>query len=526
MQMHRFPKNEKLRRYGRRGVKAACLLCMVCALTSCGPKTPVQQPQQTGFLPALPGNYDSMDTAVLVAKDTDNGKLTFLNLELGKYYTLNYDGATTYADRYDQALSLAQVTEGSVVDVTFMREQKRLNSLQVSPESFSYDQVSNLVMDDGGRHIDLQNESYTISKDAVVFTQDGRGELMDINPADTLTIAGTGHTVYSVRIEKGHGYLRLENASYFEGGWIQIGERIVYQVTKDMLLAVPEGSYTVTVSNKGSTGSEKVTIARNQEIRLDASGWITEPVYGKVVFTVSPDTAKVYIDGDLIDASRPQELSYGIHQMVAAAEGYETVSRYIRVAEEKANLNITLEYKGTESENSVSENETPTILSDEPAVIGPTILSDEGAYTISGNGIPTTAKDPSVPTPVVTVPTEPTPQMGQTIPTVPTVPTVPTTPAATPTPSVNPNVAQPATVSSNDVVSTDGYRVYVDAPAGVEVYKDGAYIGISPVSFVKKQGIYTITLRRDGYQTRSYTVEIDDEKNNVNYSFSELVEIR
>ena len=64
------------------------------------------------------------------------------------------------------------------------------------------------------------------------------------------------------------------------------------------------------------------------------------------------------------------------------------------------------------------------------------------------------------------------------------------------------------------------------APAGVEVYKDGAYIGISPISFAKKQGIYTITLRRDGYQTRSYTVEIDYEKNNVNYSFSELVEIR
>ena len=510
-------------------MRATCLLCMVCSLTACVPKKPVAPPPETGFVPALPGNFDSKDTAVLVAKDTENGKLTFLNLELGKYYTLNYDGATTYNDRYDQALSLAQVAEGSVVDITFMHEQKRLNSLQVSPEGFSFNQVSNLVMDDGGRHVELQGESYTVADEAVVFTQDGRGELTDVNPADTLTIAGTGHKIYSIRIDKGHGYLRLENASYFEGGWIQIGDRIVHQITKDMLLSVPEGSYTVTVSHKGSIGSEAVTIARNQEISLDASGWISEELYGKVVFVVSPDTAKVYIDGEVINASRPQELSYGIHQMVAAAEGYETISRYIRVAEENASLNITLDYKDSvsgdsASENSVSENAMPTgIISLEPAVFGPTILDEEGAYTVSGNDV-TTPTVPQLPTPAVTEPTVPTVPTPQTeLPTV--TPTATPSPTATPTPTVHPNVAQPDPVSSDDIVSADGYRVYVDAPAGVEVYKDGAYIGISPISFAKKQGIYTITLRRDGYQTRSYTVEIDNERNNVNYSFSELVEI-
>ncbi len=521
MRTERSSENRIRNRIGRKAMTATCLLCMCCSLSACVPQKPVQQQTpQTGFLPALPGNYDSIDTAVLVKKDTANMKLTFLNLELGKYYSLNYDGATTYKDRYDQALSLAQVDEGDVVDVTFMREQKRLNSLQAAAEGFSFDQVSNLVMDAGGRHVELQNESYTISEDAVVFTQDGRGELMDVNPADTLTIAGVGHTIYSVRIEKGHGYLRLENASYFEGGWIQIGDRNVHQITKDMLLAVPEGSYTVTVSNKGSGGSEAVTIARNQEISLDASGWITEPVFGKVVFTLSPDFAKVYIDGDAIDASRPLELSYGLHQMVAVAENYETVSRYIRVAEEKANLNITLEYKGAASENSASENEAPTILTEEPATVVPTLLDEEGAFTTSGNNLPETPvtgmPTPAVNAPTVTTPTVPTPQTQLPSP----------TPTITPTPTGHPNVAQPASVSANDVVSADGYRVYVDAPAGVEVYKDGAYIGISPISFAKKQGIYTITLRRDGYQTRSYTVEIDGEKSNVNYSFSELVEIR
>ncbi|MBR1470118.1 MAG: PEGA domain-containing protein [Lachnospiraceae bacterium] len=521
----------------RIAIKKYLIICLLCLLTGCGmPAAQTQAPPETGFLPAIPGNYDSTDTAVLVKKNTADMKLTFLNLELGKRYTLNYDGATTYADKYGQAVSLAQLAEGTMVDVTFMHEKKRLNSMQASAEAFQFSDVTDFVME-GGSRIALQGEYYTLDQEAVVLTPDGPGEVTDINAADRLTVSGIGHTIYSLRVDRGHGYLRLENASYFVGGWIQIGDRIVQQITSDMLLAVPEGSYTVLVSNKGSAGSADITVARNQEVSVDASGWISTPQFGKVVFTVSPENAKVYIDGEVINAAKPQELSYGIHQMVATAEGYDTVSRYIRVAEDKANLNIVLEYNGS----TVSDNEAQTTLG-EAAALGPvsenavsenqTTLGDDAAYTVSGNGLP--GNLPMVPALTAT----PTPVYPTAVPMYPTATPTPAsaaayatatpTPAstATPTPAGNPNTAQPSSVSANDVVSTDGYRVYVDAPSGVEVYKNGSYIGISPVSFPKKEGLYTITLRRDGYQTRSYTIDIDGDKNNVNYSFSELVEIR
>ena len=68
------------------------------------------------------------------------------------------------------------------------------------------------------------------------------------------------------------------------------------------------------------------------------------------------------------------------------------------------------------------------------------------------------------------------------------------------------------------------YKVYIDTPEGVEVYLDGNYIGISPVSFAKKPGTHTITLRKNGYVTRSYTIEIDKEEKDVTYSFADLLE--
>ena len=73
--------------------------------------------------------------------------------------------------------------------------------------------------------------------------------------------------------------------------------------------------------------------------------------------------------------------------------------------------------------------------------------------------------------------------------------------------------------------STDKYKVYIDAPDGVEAYLDGSYVGVTPVSFNKVPGSYVVTLRKSGYQPRSYTLQIDDEKKDVNYSFTDLVKL-
>ena len=52
---------------------------------------------------------------------------------------------------------------------------------------------------------------------------------------------------------------------------------------------------------------------------------------------------------------------------------------------------------------------------------------------------------------------------------------------------------------------------------------DGSYVGLAPVSFPKKAGSHVISLRRSGYQTRSYTIQVDEEEKDMELSFSELV---
>jgi hypothetical protein len=51
---------------------------------------------------------------------------------------------------------------------------------------------------------------------------------------------------------------------------------------------------------------------------------------------------------------------------------------------------------------------------------------------------------------------------------------------------------------------------------------DNLYKGTAPVSFVKEPGEHVITLRRDGYKTRSHSVFIEDEEGDLTYSFADL----
>lgn len=440
----------------------------------------VSKESDTGFSILEAGSYDSADTAVVVEKDSAKSTVTFQNMQLGKQYTLNFNGATLIQDKYKESMSMEQIKEGDVVDITFLKEKKRLNSIQLSSESWMLTDVSKYNIDELARRMDIAEDTYKITGDTIIVSSGKQAEVMDINAADVLKVSGVGHNIYSIVVDKGHGYLRLTNEEYFVGGWIEVGQSIIQEVTDDMLLVVPEGSYDVTISHKGTTGTKRIVVNRNEEVELDIGDLKGEEArFGTVLFTVSPDSAAVYIDGEKVDISEAVTLEYGIHQMIVKADGYDTITQYIKVGQEAAGIDVTMEKSEAEeeseeeaeesSEEEKKEESSSADSSDKtPAESSGTKESEEesssaGKDTVSGNDSPDDTTD-----------------------------------------------------------TTGSYKVYLDAPTGVEAYVDGNYVGVIPCSFTKSKGNHVVTLRLTGYLTRSYTIQLDSQKKDVNYSFNEL----
>ena len=313
--------------------------------------------------------------------------------------------------------------------------------MKLSENAWTLEKVEKYNFDVLAKNAEVGGGTYSLRNNLVVFSEGADSQLEDIVRGDVVSVSGIGNSIYSVVVEEGHGYLKLSNDEYLRGGWIEVGQSVIQQVTEDMLLVVPEGTYDVHLTASGIDETRKVTVYRNQETTLDVGDVeIEEPKSGRILFAVTPGNATVSIDGKEVDISGPVEIEYGIHRMSVEAEGYDTISQYIKVSQDLASISVTLEKS----------------------------LEEEEDY---------------------------------------------------PTDYTN-----PSSVSANEYNSAaSNYKVYIDSPSDVEVYLDGIYIGMSPVNFKKDPGTHTITLRKPGYVTKSYTIQIDDEEKDVTYSFTDLV---
>lgn len=418
---------------------------LLIGLTGCGKqaeepkKEPVEASQEqrvdTGFVVTTPDSYDSADTAILVRSNHEENTATFLNLELGKRYTLAMDGTTRFYDKYGESISFSQVQLGDIVEVKFLKTKKHLTSLKLHAQAWRFDNIEKFEIDEIRDEISIGSDIYKITANTQFLSENQEIMLQDINPSDVLSVQGIDSQVLTIRVEKGHGYLRLVNDENFIGGWIEIGQSVVRKITEDMLLLVPEGSYQVNISNQGGGGQKNVTINRNQETVLDIGDLeIPEPQYGMILFSLDPPDAEVYIDGSLVDVSAPVNLVYGLHQLIARAKGYQSVTQYFKVARESAGINVVLDSTDKESGKESESSSAETV--------------------------------------------------------------------------------------------TDYYKVYIDAPEKAEVYLDGNYVGIVPCSFRKVPGVHVVILRQNGYETRSYTVQFEEDNKDLSYSFADLLPIQ
>ncbi len=101
-------------------------------------------------------------------------------------------------------------------------------------------------------------------------------------------------------------------------------------------------------------------------------------------------------------------------------------------------------------------------------------------------------------------------------------------PKASATPSATASSSSSDSDKDNDSNTTtrkidSSHTISVTEPEGAEVYLDNVYKGLAPCKFTKIIGSQTITLSKEGYVTKNYSVDVLDDDKNVKFSFADLV---
>lgn len=296
------------------------------------------------------------DLYLIIGNDMTNEQLNLKQLASGKQYLYVYSLSTDFLDKYGNSATTMDFEPGRVIHVGKKDGEGRLSQAQIADEVWEYSDITKYSVDTERGIFKIADSKYSYDADLFVESNGEKIRLSDLNEKDEIRVVGIGTKILSVSVTTGQGTLELKNTSVFEGSFIQVGSKIFAQITHNMKLEIPEGTYTVTVANEGYGGSKEVEIARGEICTLDLDELKGEgPKTGSITFYIDVEGATFSIDGDTVDYSAPVVLTYGVHELHAEADGYDDFDKKLFVNSAAANIDISLTSESTTSDNDMTE---------------------------------------------------------------------------------------------------------------------------------------------------------------------------
>lgn len=307
----------------------------------------VGESTQSGLKAAAEENGKSVKKSsdILIVSDINSANETIrvYNYSTGVQYQYYYGLTTGFFDKYGNHMSVSDIHQGDVVDISGADSDGKAKRIQKSDKVWTNDAVTNFSVDKDKSVLEIGNSSYRLGERTMIFSGSDVIDTDSLTAQDKLAVVGIDKDIVSISVTTGHGTLQLSNTSLFEGSFLQLGDRIFAEITKDMSLDVPEGSYTLAVANNGWGGSTDIEIKRGETTKVNLNDLKGEgPKKSSILFEVDVQGAKIYVDGSEIDYTSPVEITYGKHTLKVTADGYDTWTRTLYVNSKEATVQITI----------------------------------------------------------------------------------------------------------------------------------------------------------------------------------------
>ncbi|TAH69582.1 MAG: PEGA domain-containing protein [Anaerolineaceae bacterium] len=405
---------------------------------------------------------DKSTTAVVLEADKSSMTIKLYDIADKEEIILNYTGGTSLLDKYGQFISIDRIEKGLIVDVSYQSEKNKLTELKFSEKAWEYIGVNNMTIYPDVKTIKIARSNYTYDEPFVV---DGDSFVLldDLAIQDELTVRGIDETIWSIIVTKGHGTVKIKDYEAFIGGSITVGYEAVMQITEGMTITTREGNYNLTVENGEYSGTKNITVNRNEETVVSVGDLGPEPVkYGKTTFDITPFGADLFIDKELTNYASPVELAYGEHSIEVSLGGYSTYRGNLRVDYSGKKIQIVLPELQSKDNVSIVEWDDPEANAEEEHNYNE--YNDwDSDQDYNGNY-----------------------------------------------PDYIDSLVDDEDYDDDPIIDNESL-IYIQNPSGASVYLNGEYKGVSPGSFQKVIGNHVITFIKQGYQTKSYTVDIADD---------------
>ena len=308
------------------------LLAGVCGCTKRGTITTKEEPVSNTEQKQEQVSADG-SSLLAVISDEEEQAFSLTDIDSGLIYHLTYDTTTQFTSRYKEPMAANQCEIGQIVEVSYDPATSVIRTLQISYDAWEYENVIGMTYDQSDSRIYYKGTAYAYQNALVLYDKRRyRVALNDISDQDTVTLRGYKGKICSVVIEKGHGLVRLKDYSTYIGGMVSIGN-VIEPVTKDMVLTVPVGKWTLSIDKDGKMGTKDVVVEQNKDQ--------TER-RGIMQFHVTPEDCVITVDGQEYTDKTKFVLAYGRHRVSVSAVGYKSYNGTITVKAAYMNVNVDL----------------------------------------------------------------------------------------------------------------------------------------------------------------------------------------
>lgn len=329
------------------------------------------------------------ELAVITYVDADTKRLSVRTYEDELDYTFYVQEPAFIYTEYGNAMTMAQLNAGNVVDITFDAASSTVKEIHISDEVIRHLAVSDASVNTSYRRITIYNKNYEYSRNVVVVSGNELITPEQLSTKDVLNLYEKDGKVVSIVVTRGHGYINLTGVDLFVGGYVNIGSESIKTIEKNMMITVTEGEYKVSVSKDEYYGAKTVTVNQNQVTTVDFSEFVADTVEnGNVLFDINVEGANLYLNGKETDYSDGMlTLPVGTYTVRASAEGYENYEQKIEIKADYQKVNINL--KKIEESTSAAQQTTTAASTSAAATSGAqtettTIVSTKNRVYIDG----------------------------------------------------------------------------------------------------------------------------------------------
>lgn len=407
--------------------------------------------------------YEKNFLAIFKGKNKEDSSITLQTTE-GEEIKGTLTGGSDIRDRYNQAITIDSVSVGEVVQVVLREDTGKVLSLIISDAAFVYRGVNNWYFDEENNALHIADSVYRYRENTVIARGDELLTIEDVSSKDELTVRGVERDILSIEVTKGHGTIYFSDYDDFIGGVAYIGKREIIPIVEEMATIARVGSFDITFENGSLTGTKSVTLETDGQVYVSMEEFKKPPVEkGLVQFTIHPRGADLYLNDEIYEYDDIIELEYGEYTVKVSLGGYISYTGVLKLEEKVKTIYIDLVEEGKKDPDNNNPDEIDS--SEQPDVEEPS----SGDNDNEGSG------------------------------------------------SQNPD-----TDEEEAEISTDKGYIYVQSPDLASVYFDGEFKGNVPVAFPKESGTHYITFILQGYQTKTYTVEITEGDENQEFRFPSL----